>query len=208
MPRVVPKRSSSRDQATTKAQAGRAGQVAYETSEIVDAPEHYEYARAMGLLTWGTWDSEARPFEERVKDFLQAFPATAFVRFQGSMLVRTADGEYGPADRDARLRRSALADNSFGTVDETLARYGLKRPSKMPYEPAPVEVAPFRETAQRRNQRLRTLYGAVDVEPENMDAAKAAEMDRIERKLAAEQIRAARERMREDSGPPKDGDDS
>jgi hypothetical protein len=31
----------------------------YDPTAIVDAPEHYEYGRAMGILTWGTWDHDA-----------------------------------------------------------------------------------------------------------------------------------------------------
>src|SRR2546422_5901710 len=77
----------------------------YDPDEIIDAPEHHEYARAMGLLTWGTWDAEPRPFEERLKDFLQAYPPEAPALFQGAMLVKTRAGEYGPAAQDERLVR-------------------------------------------------------------------------------------------------------
>jgi hypothetical protein len=164
--------------------------------EIVDAPEHHEYARAMGVLTWGTWDAQPRPFEERLKDFLQAYPADAPVRFQGPMLAKTAEGEYGPASQGARLERLQALDNSFGSLGEALARYGLKGPSAPPYAPCEIEVAPFREVTRARNQRLRVLYGRVDIEAENMDAAKLAEIERLEQKRAAEQIREARERMR------------
>lgn len=167
--------------------------------EIVDAPEHHEYARAMGLLTWGTWDAEPRPFEERRKDFLQAYPADAPARFQGSMLAKTVDGEYGPAPQGARLKRIEALDNSFGTLSETLARYGLKRGSAPPYIACEVEVAPFREVTRARNQRLRVLHGNVDIEAENMDAAKVEEIERLERKQAAEKIREARERMRREA---------
>ena len=99
---------------------------AFREDAIVDAPEHYEYARGMGLLTWGTWDTELRPLEERLKDFLQACPALAPARFHGPMLARNARGEYGPAEDGARVVRFHAADNSFGTLIEVLARYGLK----------------------------------------------------------------------------------
>jgi hypothetical protein len=164
--------------------------------EIVDAPEHHEYARAMGLLTWGTWDAESRPFEDRLKDFLQAYPADAPARFQGPMLAKTAEGVYGPAPRGARFERLEALDNSFGTLAEVLARYGLKQPSVSSYVAREIEVAPFREVARARNQRLRVLHGKVDIEADNMDAAKAEELDRLEKKRAAEQIREARELMR------------
>jgi hypothetical protein len=149
----------------------------------------------MGLLTWGTWDVEPRPFEERLKDFLQAYPTDAPARFQGPMLGKTAEGEYGPAPERARLERLEALDNSFGTLGEALARYGLKRRSAGIYSPCEIEVAPFREVTRTRNQRLRVLHGRVDIEAENMDDAKVAEIERLERKQAAEQIREARERM-------------
>jgi hypothetical protein len=163
--------------------------------EIVDAPEYHEYARAMGLLTWGTWDAEPRPWEERLKDFLQAYPADALARFLGPMLAKTDDGEYGPAPHDARFKRIGALDNSFGTLSEALARYGLKRHFAPPYVACETQVAPFREVARARNQRLRVLHGRVDIEAENMDEAKVAELERLERKQAAEQVRTARQEM-------------
>jgi|GEM_PF-3864013 len=169
----------------------------YNPDDIIDAPEHHEYARAMGLLTWGTWDLEARPFEERLKDFLQAFPTETPSRFQGSMLVKTSEGEYGPAAQDERLVRLRAIDSSFGSLAESLARYGLKRRGGPQYVPCAIEVASFRETTRVRNQRLRVLHGRVDIEADNMDEAKAAEIERLEKKRAAEQIRAARESMRQ-----------
>jgi hypothetical protein len=175
--------------------------------DILDAPEHHEYARAMGLLTWSTWDAEARPFEERLKDFLHAHPPASPDHFQGSMLAGGPDGEYGPALEGARLARFGHQDNSFGTLAEALARYGLKLQSGQEYRAQRIEVRPFRETAQDRNQRLRVLYGGVDIEADNMDAAKAAEIERLEKKRAAEQIRAVREQMRNESLSVSGGED-
>ncbi len=173
-------------------------EAAFRVDAIVEAPEHYEYARGMGLLTWGTWDTEVRPFEDRLRDFLQAYPAAEPARFQGAMLARNARGEYGPADGGARMARLVTGNNSFGALAEVLARYGLKLRGAPDYAPRPVEVLAFRDMARLRNQRLRQLYGTVDIEPENMDEAKAAEIERLEKKHAAEEIRAARERMRAD----------
>lgn len=182
-----------------KSQPGRGDtEAAFRVDAIVDAPEHYEYARGMGLLTWGTWDTEIRPFEGRLKDFLQAYPAAAPTRFQGPELARNGQGEYGAASDGARLARLLAMDNRFGTLAEALARYGLKLAVAPAYAPRPVAVLAFRDMARLRNQRLRQLYGTVDIEPENMDEAKTAELERLEKKQAAEQIRAARERMRED----------
>ena len=173
---------------------------AYSAEDIIDAPEHHEYARAMGLLTWGTWDAGARSFEDRVKDFVQASPAAAPARFQGSILVKISEGEYGPADQAERVARVGRTDNSFGTLAEVLARYGLKLRKGVQYASRHVEVSAFRDVTRVRNQRLRVLHGRVDVEADNMDEAKAAELDRLEKKHAAEQIREARERMRRESG--------
>lgn len=172
----------------------------YRTADIIDAPEQHEYARAMGLLTWGTWDNGERPFENRLSDFLQAHPPKAPARFQGSMLTKSAEGEYGPATSEERLIRLRVPNNSFGTLAEVLARYGLKQRSGPQYVPQTVEVSPFREITRLRNQRLRALHGRADVEAENMDEAKAVEIERLERKQAAEQIREARERMRRERG--------
>jgi hypothetical protein len=63
---------------------------------------------------------------------------------------------------------------------------------------AQTEFSPgdFRETARRRNQKLRALHGGVDIEPQDMDAAKAEILDKTEKKLAAEQIREAPKRMK------------
>jgi hypothetical protein len=171
----------------------------YSPGDIVDAPEHHEYARAMGLLTLGTWDVEARPFEERLKDFVQAYPAEAPARFQGAMLAKMSDGEYGPGAEDHRLARVCANGNSFGTLPEVLARFGMKQHAAQQYVPREVEVSPFREITRLRNQRLRMLHGRADIEADNMDEAKAGEIERLEKKHAAEQIREARERMRQDA---------
>jgi hypothetical protein len=171
----------------------------YFLADIVDAPEHHNYARAMGLLTWGTWDAEVRPLEERLKDFLQAYPAEAPAKFQGSMLSKSPDGEYGPAPEQARLRRIEALDGSFGTIAEALARYGLKRLTGSEYVLREVDIAPFREVKRARNQRLRFLHGRVDIEADNMDEAKAAELERLEKKQLAAEVRRARAEMRREA---------
>jgi hypothetical protein len=43
-----------------------------------------------------------------------------------------------------------------------------------------------------RNQRLRIIQDQVDIEAENMDAAKAAKIERLENKNAAQQVRGVR----------------
>jgi hypothetical protein len=174
----------------------RARVIALDLDAIVDAPEHYEYARAMGLLTWGTWDTGVRPMKERLQDFIAAYPLSDPMKFQGSVLRRTAEDEFGPGDAGDRRRRFEADESAFGALGEVLARYGLKLADGPAYAAQPIEVPPFREVARFRNQRLRRLYGAVDVEAENMDDAKAAELERLEKKRAADQIRETRERMR------------
>ena len=79
------------------------------------------------LLTWGTWDHAERPFEERVKDFVRAFPPENPVRFSpGGSLVRQPDGSYGPGGIESRLERFSASDWRPGSVHELLSRYGLK----------------------------------------------------------------------------------
>lgn len=193
----------SRGRVARGGDAAKAMRNLYASDEISDAPEHHEYARAMGLLTWGTWDTGVRPFEERLKDFLQAYPAEAPERFQGAMLAKARGDEYGPAASGDRLARVSGIDNSFGTLPEVLARHGLRRQTGPQYVPRETVVAPFREITRVRNQRLRGLHGRVDIEADNMDAAKAAELDRLEKQHAAEQIRAAREQMRQEVSDDK-----
>src|SRR2546421_379191 len=135
----------------------------YSVSDITDAVEHHEYSRAMGLLTWGTWDTAERPFEERLKDFLHAYPPNAPACFQGTMLTRTSEGEYGPASEAARLTRVRASDNSFGTLVDALARYGLKLNSGPLYRPHQINVSPFLQITRIRNQRLRKIHGGVDI---------------------------------------------
>jgi len=192
------------DRSGDRAKRGRPAKTSPEkvhsADDVIDAPEHHEYARAMGLLTWGTWDAGVRSFEDRLKDFVQASPSEVPARFQGSMLTKISEGEYGPAVQAERVARVKRTDNSFGTLTEVLARYGLKLRNGAQYAPRHVEVAAFRDVTRVRNQRLRVLHGRVDVEADNMDEAKVAELERLEKKRTAEQIRDARERMRQESG--------
>ena len=176
----------------------KAQEVCYSVESIVDAPEHYEYARAMGLLTWGIWNHEPRPYEERLKDFTMAFPIHDPTKFQGSMLCRTKTGHFGPAAAEGRQKRFLTQDNTFGGYTELLARYGLKSLNSPSYTPTPIVDRQLREITIVRNQKLRVLHGSVDVEPLQMDEAKAAELDRLEKKQAAEEVRLARERMKEE----------
>ena len=60
------------------------------------------------------------------------------------------------------------------------------------------EPEPSREAAKRRNVRLRMMHGGVDVEPSDMDAAKAAYLDKQESRKAAREVRAAVEKMHEE----------
>jgi hypothetical protein len=186
-----------------RARQQKRGVPLYDVAGVEDAPEHYEYSRAMGLLTWGTWQVGPRPFEERLKDFLQAFPPESPICFQGSVLVRNAQGEYTPGMPGDRLARFQSGESQFGAVAEALARYGLRLRNAAAYVPRSLAIGSFRDVARLRNVRLRRLHGSVDVEAENMDAAKTAELERLEKKQAAEQIREARERMRRDHEAPE-----
>ena len=60
------------------------------------------------------------------------------------------------------------------------------------------EPSAFRETAKRRNRRLRVLHGGVDIEAADMDAAKADFLDRQEAARAAQDVRDAVKRMNDE----------
>jgi hypothetical protein len=176
---------------------------AFDSSKIVDAPEHHELSRAMGVLTWGTWDHGVRPFEQRLAEFLAAFPPRDPVKNTNPGLSRRADGFYGPATRVEALDRFLAADGRSGSLHEILARYGLKVASTAMKVHKEFSPGDFRETARRRNQKLRALHGGVDIEPQDMDAAKAEILDKTEKQLAAEQIREARKRMKRELADKK-----
>jgi hypothetical protein len=171
---------------------------AFDSSKIVDAPEHHELSRALGVLTWGTWDHGVRPFEQRLAEFLAAFPPGDPLKNMNRGLSLQADGYYGPATRAEALDRFLAADGRSGSLHEILGRYGLKLASARPKPRREFSPGDFRETARSRNQKLRALHGGVDIEPQNMDAAKAELLDRVEKQRAAQDVRKARERMRAD----------
>jgi F420-dependent methylenetetrahydromethanopterin dehydrogenase len=79
----------------------------------------------------------------------------------------------------------------------------LKR--RPPREAFVAKFEPLRDIAKRRNVRLRVLHGGVDIEPSNMDAAKAEYLDRQEKQQAARDVRAARERMKRELGDVDEG---
>ena len=176
----------------------------YDSGELRDAPEHYEHARAMGLLTWGTWDHGVRPFEQRRQDFIAAFSPTDPVRFSGGRLIRQEDGTFAPGSAGSRLERFLAHDWLPGSIHELLSRYGLRLSSGPAHRERLFVAGAFREIAKKRNHKLRVLHGGVDIEPVDMDAAKTEFLDLQEKKKAAEEVRQALRRMRseldEDSG--------
>jgi hypothetical protein len=171
----------------------------YDPAILMDAPEHHAYSRAMGILTWGVWDHAVRPAEERIQEFQVAFPPTdPVVRLGGGELRRQSDGTYAPVARALRLERFLQRDWRAGSLDELLARYGLRAADAPTFHERPFVPAPMRQTAQRRNMKLRVLHGGVDIEPKNMDAAKADYLDRQEKRQAAVDVRQALKQMRQD----------
>jgi hypothetical protein len=170
----------------------------YDPSAIIDAPEYYEYARAMGVLTWGTWDHEVRPVPQRVADFVSAYPPEDPTRFtpSGSLLPSADAHRFAPGTPESRLQRFLAVDWRPGSIHELLSRHGLKLPNAPERQPRTFEPGSMRDTTRRRNIRLRLLHGGVDIEPENMDAAKAEYLDRQEAKQAAQDVRDALKRMR------------
>lgn len=170
----------------------------YDPALIVDAPEHNDRARASGVLTWGTWHHDRRPVEDRVQDFVDAYPPEDPVRHCGGSLRKRKNGEYAPGSRRSRLERFRADDWKPGSLHALLANFGLK----LEGGPEPVartqEFAAFRTIARRRNMKLRVLHGEIDASPGDMDVAKAEYLDRRERQQAAREIRSARKRMRAD----------
>jgi len=171
----------------------------YDPNQLRDAQEHYEYARAMGCLTWGTWDHGIRSFAQRVEDFVRTFPPVDPVRFSpGGSLIRQQDGTFAPGSAGSRLDRFLRQDCSPGSIHELLARHGLKLNDGPAYRDMSFAAASFRDSARRRNHRLRVLHGGVDIEPADMDAAKADFLDKQEAARAAQDVREAVKRMNEE----------
>jgi hypothetical protein len=180
----------------------------YESGDLRDAPEYYEHARAMGTLTWGTWDHSIRPFEQRRQDFVAAFPPADPVRFSpGGSLIRQQDGTFAPGSAASRLQRFLADDWLPGSIHELLSRYGLKLSGGPAYRERSFLAGAFRDSARKRNHRLRVLHGGVDVEAADMDAAKAEFLDLQEKKKAAEQVREAVRQMNAELAKA-DGDDA
>jgi hypothetical protein len=167
----------------------------YDPGKIVDAPEFHELAKAMGTLTASAWDHSQRSFDERRDDFLFAYPPDSPTRFAGAELEFCRDGTYRPAAEGSLLTRFGRRDWRPGSLDELLARYGLKLVDCPPLVSRKFEPAEFLPTARRRNHSLRVLHGGVDIEAKDMDAEKVAWLERQERIRAAEQVRTARKRM-------------
>lgn len=169
--------------------------VAYDPGGIEDAPEFSGMSRAMGTMSWGTWDTDARPFEERIRDFVFAYPPEAPTKRVGGRLVTQPDGSFAPGDDARRMERFLSNGWQPGSLHELLSRFGLRMKKRPPLVVVSTSLEPVRDVAKRRNVRLRVLHGGVDVEPTNMDAAKAEYLDRQEKQQAARDVRAARSRM-------------
>jgi hypothetical protein len=152
----------------------------------------------MGILTWSNWDHGIRPLDQRVKDFVAAFPPPNPVNATGGSLVRQPDQSFGPGNAQSRLDRFIAEDWRPGSFYELLSRYGLKVADAPPVQLRPFEPGSMRDTTKQRNMRLRVLHGGVDIEAQNMDAAKAEYLERQEQKEAAEQVRNAVKKMREE----------
>ncbi len=171
----------------------------YDARELIDAPEHYEYAKAFGVLTGGTWDHRVRSFEGRAREFVSSYPPEDPVRNSpGASILRRAGTSFAPGSRSSRLKRFGADDWRPGSLHELLARYGLKVKDHPAQPDDAFEPEPPNEAAKRRNIRLRLLHGGVDVEPSDMDAAKATYLDKQENKKAASEVRAAVEKMHEE----------
>lgn len=182
----------------------------YDPSAILDAPEYHEYARAMGTLTWSTWDHGVRPLEQRVAEFVSTYPPLNPVSFtpSGSLVPTDNSHRFAPGTEVSRLARFLAADWRPGSIYELLSRYGLKMAGAPARQTRQFEPGSMRETTRRRNIRLRVLHGGVDIEPENMDAAKAEYLDREESRRAAQDIREAVKRMKTELTDENKSDES
>jgi hypothetical protein len=176
----------------------------YDPAGIRDAPEHHGYARAMGSLTWGTWDHGVRPVEERIRDFVAAYPPDSPARFVGGgEMVRRKDRTHVAATTASRLERLLAKGGRPGSLGELLARYGLAIDSLGEVQLTASPPIAAKGAARQRNVRLRVLHGGVDVEPTDMDEAKASYLETKEKKEAAEQVRNALRRMRKELERPE-----
>jgi hypothetical protein len=171
----------------------------YDVETLVDAPEHHAYSRALGILTWSTWDHGVRPADQRIADFVTTFPPHDPVRYSaGGSLTRQSDGTMAPGTTESRLERFRAGDWRAGSLHELLARYGLRASDGPAFQERPFVPGSMRDTARRRNVKLRVLHGGVDIEPADMDAAKASLLELQEKKKAAEEVREALKRMNAD----------
>jgi len=170
----------------------------YDPTALEDAPEFHPTAAALGTLTWGTWDRGVRPATERIADFIAAYPPEDPVRHVTGSLVRAADGSRAQSSAEVRLDRFLATDWRHGSVYELASRFGLRLRGGPERRERGFEPPDMKDTARRRNLRLRVLHGGVDVEPADMDAAKASALDTAEKRRAAEQVREARKRMNEE----------
>ena len=165
--------------------------------------------RRLVVLTFGPWDHHVRSFEDRTCEFVRSFPPENPVRNspEGGIVHRKG-GSLAPGSRSSRLERFDADDWRPGSFYELLARYGLKVKNQPPPPTHAFEPESSKDAAKRRNIRLRLLHGGVDVEPSNMDSAKAAYLDKQESKKAASEVRAAVKKMqvelREDNGERSD----
>lgn len=177
----------------------------YDPAKIVDAPEFHGLARSLGTLTWGAWDHTSRTFEERKADFVAAHPPEDPLRYMEPRLQQEPSGPNTFVPPPTKHRNEQLQTWTFdtGTIHDLLARFGLRLTDGPPLErwrksSEGVALAPRRDLARRRNYKLRVLHGKADIEPTDMDAAKAEYIEHQEKKRAAREVREARRRMREE----------
>ena len=123
----------------------------YDPSAIVDAPEYYEYARAMGVLTWGTWDHDVRPVGQRIADFTSTNPPDDSTRLtpSGSLIASPDPLRFTPGTHESRLQRFLSADWRPGSIHELLSRHGLKLPNAPERQARPFEPGSVRDTTRR-----------------------------------------------------------
>ena len=110
----------------------------------------------------------SRSTNERLQDFLLAYPPSDPALRLGGRLRKQADGSFAPGDSQGRRERFLAASWALGSIHELLSRFGLRMKIRPPTENRSVHLDPLKEVAKRRNVHLRVLHGGVDVEPSNM----------------------------------------
>jgi hypothetical protein len=142
-----------------------AGPLLYNRADLVDDVEASgRLSSALGILSWSTWDMAPRPLEERVKDFVMAYPPSRPLRYSLGGMKRASHREWVERDGGAELNAFVPEAGCPGTIDRLLSRYGLKRKGIVAPDVPKATAKPQALATRERNNVLRMLSGEVDAE--------------------------------------------